>query len=197
MPSNMPETNYQDSSELFIISSVNNIRLTKAKSLEDYAVWLGNKIVAQGGRQLMTTIFNERIKKMSDSISQGVDISVYIGKYVKLRDAIKAQDDAHKEKMAPYREAKEKVEALLLDYLQQQKSESVKTENGTVYRTSRKSASLEDADAFMRHVIGSEEWDLLDRKANATAVEAYVKENGVLPPGVKYTVMHTVGVRRS
>jgi hypothetical protein len=44
-------------------------------------------------------------------------------------------------------------------------------------------------------VIGTEQWDLLDKKANVTAVTDYLNENGVLPPGVKYSTRFDVGVR--
>jgi hypothetical protein len=73
----------------------------------------------------------------------------------------------------------------------------VTTKAGTAYVSVKTSASLEDPDIFMRHVIGTESWELLDRRANATAVKAFAEENhGALPPGVKMASIVTVGVRR-
>ena len=126
-----------------------------------------------------------------------IPINTRIDQYVKLRDLIKEQDDAHKKKMEPYRNALEQLNSVMLNHLNQIGGDSVKSEAGTVYRTTKRSASLEDADQFMRHVIGGEHWELLERKANVTAVQAYVDENGVLPPGVKWTSTQVVGVRRS
>jgi len=139
---------------------------------------------------------------MSDQAQQAqapqqVPIEDRIAQYVRLRDKIKELDDAHKEKMKPFRETLEGLNNLLLDHLTKIGGDSVKTKHGTVYRTSRKSASLEDGDAFMSFVIEKELWDLLDRRANSTAVDAFAQENGVLPPGVKFTVTHQVGVRRA
>jgi len=74
--------------------------------------------------------------------------------------------------------------------------ESVRTDTGTVYRTEKKSASLADPDAFMRYVIGNEAWDLLDRKANVKAVEDFIEENDLAPPGVNFSTTYVVGVRR-
>ena len=125
-----------------------------------------------------------------------IPISTRIEQYVKLRDLIKEQDDAHKKKMEPYRTALEQLNGVMLNHLNAIGGDSVKSEAGTVYRTIKRSASLEDADAFMRHVIGGEHWELLERKANVTAVQAFVDENGVLPPGVKWTSTQVVGVRR-
>jgi len=124
------------------------------------------------------------------------DINIRIGQYIKLRDVIKEQDDAHKAKMQPYREALEKLNAVMLDHLIKIGGDSVSSPAGTVYRTTKRSASLEDSDSFMRHVIGSEDWDLLDKKASVAGVEAFVNEHGVLPPGVKWTSTQVVGVRR-
>lgn len=126
-----------------------------------------------------------------------ITIDTRIDQYVKLRDLIKEQDDAHKKKMEPYRTALEQLNSVLLNHLNNIGGDSVKTGSGTVYKTVKRSASLEDADAFMRHVIGGEHWELLERKANVTAVQAFVDENGVLPPGVKWTSTQVVGVRRS
>jgi hypothetical protein len=124
-------------------------------------------------------------------------IDVRIQQYLKLRTLIEEQDRAHKEKMKTYRDTLEQLNSLLLNHLNTIGGDSVKTEFGTVYKTTKRSASLEDPDQFMRHVIGSEAWELLDRKANVTAVEEYVKENGVLPPGVKMSSTQVVGVRKA
>lgn len=123
-------------------------------------------------------------------------IDWYVAKYIEFRDKIKELNDAHKERMAPLEEAKDKLAGILLEKLNADNVESSRTEHGTFFRTTKKSASLEDADAFMRFVIGGEHWDLLDRKANVTAVEEFLKEHKGLPPGVKYTEYQDVNVRR-
>jgi hypothetical protein len=48
----------------------------------------------------------------------------------------------------------------------------------------------------MRYVIGNEAWDLLDRKANVKAVEDFIEENDLAPPGVNFSTTYVVGVRR-
>lgn len=123
-------------------------------------------------------------------------IETRIDQYVKLRDLIKQKDDEHKEQMAPYRDLLDKLNSTLLDYLNKAGADSAATKVGTVYRTVKESASLEDADSFMRHVIGTESWELLERKANLAAVREFVTENGALPPGVKMSSIQVVGVRR-
>jgi hypothetical protein len=126
-----------------------------------------------------------------------VDINKRVQQYVKLRDEIKRMDDEHKEKLKPYKDTLEKLNAVLLQHLININGDSVRTEGGTVYRTAKKSASLADPEAFMRFVSANEAWDLLDRKANVTAVADFIEENNETPPGVNFTTTYVVGVRRS
>lgn len=125
------------------------------------------------------------------------EFDALVAQYVKLRDALKAADEAHAAKL---KSAKDYLLALnnqLLDRLNQVGGDSIKTEAGTAYRTTRRSATIQDTGAFRTYVIGEEMFDLVDWKANANAVDDFVKSQGVLPPGVNLTTAYTVGVRRS
>lgn len=128
---------------------------------------------------------------------QATNLEVRTEQYVKLRDLIKEKDEAHKAAMAPYRETLEKLNNFLLDELNKVGVDSVKSKAGTVYRTFKRSASLEDSEQFMQYVINTAQFDLLDRKANLKAVDDYMATNGVLPPGVKLSSHSVVGVKRS
>lgn len=193
---------YVTSPDLMVLKNKNGYLLTKHMMHDDFTVWKGGTVIAQGGERLMTEIFTKRSNGMSEETkpaaapAKAITIEQRVEQYVKLRDTIKEKDDAHKAAMEPYRTALEKLNGLMLTHLNNIGADSVKAKTGTVYRTTKRSASLEDGDAFMRHVIGKEAWELLDRKANVAAVEAYVTENGVLPPGVKMSSTQVVGVRR-
>lgn len=130
-------------------------------------------------------------------MDQAIDIHSRVDQYVRLRDKIKELDEAHKTKMAPYREALDNLNSLLLNHLNQVGGDSVKTGSGTVYRTAKKSASLADKTAFWAFVVATCDWDLIDYKANPTAVAEYAEKNGALPPGVNLNIRQEVGVRRS
>lgn len=126
------------------------------------------------------------------------DTDNLIGMFVRMRDAIKDADEKHKKKTAPAREELSKLESEFLLRLNEMKVDSIKhTVHGTVYRTHRKSATLADPAAFKGYVINSQQWELADWRANATAVADFLESHaGVCPPGVNYTVHYTVGVRR-
>jgi hypothetical protein len=125
-----------------------------------------------------------------------LDIDVRIKQYIQLRDKIKEVEAKHKEELKPYKQALETLSGVLLTHLQNIGGEGVRTQSGTVYVSEKKSASLADPAAFMDYVVSTERWDLLDRKANVTAVTDYISEFNAPPPGVNYSTMLTVGVRR-
>lgn len=120
-----------------------------------------------------------------------------VAQYVQLRAMIKAEDDAHKERMKEKRETLEELNNLLLQHLDGVKADSVKTKAGTVYRTIKRSASTADFAAFWNFVVKGELWDLVDRKPNVTAVSEYLDEHKTLPPGVNLNSTYVVGVRKS
>ena len=116
--------------------------------------------------------------------------------YVKLRDYIRDTEARQKEELAQAKEMLRQLEALMLAHLDATNSNSINTKAGTFYRSSRKSASIKDGEAFMRYVIDNQAWDLLDRKANATAVADFIDAHNAPPPGVNFTTMVTLGVQK-
>lgn len=124
-------------------------------------------------------------------------IDELVEQMVKVRDKIKEADDAHKAKTKMAREYKEALEARLLAKLNDVGGEAVKTAHGTVYRTTRRSATIADGDVFRSYVIDNAAFDLVDWKANANAVDDFIKQEQTPPPGVNYTQSYTVGVRRA
>lgn len=126
-----------------------------------------------------------------------IDIEQRVNQFVRLRDKIKDIEERHKEELRPYKETQELLSGALMGHLNNINADSVKTGAGTVYRSSRKSASLSDPKVFFDFVKAHELWDLMDRKANATAVADYIEQNQVPPPGVNFNVQHTIGVRRA
>lgn len=74
---------------------------------------------------------------------------------------------------------------------------SAKTEAGTATLSTRYTASLADPDAFMQFVRANDMFELLDRRANATAVKEYVRTNqGRTPPGVNLSALESLSVTK-
>ncbi len=119
-----------------------------------------------------------------------------IEQYVAIRDRVKAMDEAHEKAKKPLTDALAELNGHLQKFLDESGSDSVKTKWGTCYKSIRYTASLADSQAFMDYVVDHKRFELLDRKANSTAVRAFVEENGNLPPGCNLSALSTVGVRR-
>ena len=125
-----------------------------------------------------------------------VDISKRVAQYVQLRDLIKVKETEFKEVIGPYKKVLEDLNNVLLNHLNDIGGNSLNTDAGTVYRTEKKSAALSDPAAFMNYVIENAAFDLIDRKANVTAVTEFVKQHDAPPPGVNFSSAYVVGVRR-
>jgi hypothetical protein len=125
------------------------------------------------------------------------DMEILVDRYVKLRDAIRDKDAEYKKIMRPYREKLDEMNGIILGRLNEIGADNVRTAAGTAYRKIERSVTIADKEAFRRHVIGSEAWELLDWRANQTAVTALVEEGLQPPPGVNYSTTMNVGIRRA
>lgn len=124
-------------------------------------------------------------------------VEARVDAFVRVRARIKELDAEHDAKMKPIKDLQNDLTAWLMEFFDKTKSTGIKTKMGTAYTSTRYSASLPDAEAFMEFVKTTGAWDLMDRKANSTAVKDYVTKNGKLPPGVNLAAIRTLGVNTS
>lgn len=125
------------------------------------------------------------------------EIEKRVGQYIAIRDRLAELDAEHEERCKKLKETQNLLSGLMLTYLERAGATSIKTPEGTCIASSKTTASLADPKAFMDFVIANSAWDLLDRKANATAVRDYVAEKGTLPPGANLSTIRTLSVRRA
>lgn len=127
-----------------------------------------------------------------------VTIDTRITQFIRLRDKIEAANEAHKKAMKPLNDALVALNADILSRLLQTGVDSVSVrEVGTAYINTKKSATIADPTEFKRFVIGAQAFDLIDWRANAPAVAAYIEAGSEPPPGINYRVTQVVGVRRA
>lgn len=120
-----------------------------------------------------------------------------VDRYVKLRDRKKDLKTEFDKKTEAIDAAMEKLENFLLKTMSEQGVDSVKTGAGTAYISVKSSATVGDRDAFIQYIRDNDAWALLDVKANKTAVQEYRTEQDNLPPGVNWSEMRAVNIRRS
>lgn len=118
-----------------------------------------------------------------------------IDQYVKLRDYKKAADAEYKKSMERVNQAMTKLEGQLSEDLEASGGNSLSGNNGVAYFKSQSSATVKDRDAFLKFVFESRNLELLDARANKKIVRELGAE-GTAVPGVTYTEIRQVGVRR-
>jgi 3-methyladenine DNA glycosylase AlkD len=125
-----------------------------------------------------------------------VKIDEMVAGYVQLRERkarLKADCDAA---TAPVQKLMDEIEALILKHFQENGMDSAKTPFGTAYTTLRTSATVADREAFRTFVEGRNAWDLVDMRANKTAVEQFREANKEIPPGLNWREERCVNIRK-
>lgn len=128
----------------------------------------------------------------------GETLNKRVAQFIAIRSRRRDLKTEYAKKDVPLAEAQNLLSGAIMEHLKATGAAkpSIKTDAGTCFISEKATASLADADAFMRFVKEHQAFDLLDRKANVTAVKDYIKEHeGMAPPGVNYSVFQTVNVR--
>jgi hypothetical protein len=122
-------------------------------------------------------------------------LSELVEKYIALRNKKRELKSAYEEQVAGIDGTLDKIEAKLLQVFDQTGMESVRTDFGTAYKSTRSSASVADRDLFMDHVKRHGDWQLLEVRCSKQAVEQFKDVNGDLPPGVNLRSEIVINVR--
>jgi hypothetical protein len=121
-----------------------------------------------------------------------------VNEYVQLRNAKKEAEEKAKSFIRDsYLNRMEAIEGEILNFFNTTNQDNAKTEYGTASRVPDVSATIADATEFRRYVIGSESWELIDWRANKTAVREIVDETGAPPPGVNFTRSYKIQIRKA
>lgn len=124
-------------------------------------------------------------------------LSELVAKYIELRDKKYELKHQYEFRAAQLDEVLDKIEAKLLQVFDSAGMDSVKTEFGTAYASTRATASVADKETFMNFIKENEEWSLMEVRAAKLAIEQYKTANGDLPPGINYREERVVNFRRS
>jgi hypothetical protein len=117
--------------------------------------------------------------------------------YIKLRDKKEAAQEEFKKSLESTNQVMEMLEGVLLQKLDELGVDSLSAKGiGTVYRNSKDSATVEDKQAFREYIEESGDLAVLDLKANKTVARDRAN-SGSPVPGVKFTSIVSVGIRRN
>ncbi len=118
-----------------------------------------------------------------------------IANYIRLRDHKKRADTEYKASMERVNAAMKKLEAELMADIKTSGAKSIAGEGGTVYIKTQSNASVKDRKAFFEFVFKTKNLELLDARANKAVVRE-LQAAGTVVPGVNYTEIQQVGIRK-
>ncbi len=120
-----------------------------------------------------------------------------IQKYVELRYQKSVVVDRHKEEISPFNDVLARLESVFMVEMDKAEVDSVSARGlGTIYRSTRATATVADFKALQAHVIEHDAWELLQARVSVPAVEAYLEDVGEQPPGVTITRIMKINVRK-
>jgi len=119
------------------------------------------------------------------SNSATLDVATLIKQVRAVEQRIKAIEQEYDDKIAPFEDFVKEGRATLLQYLNDTKQKSAATVEGTAYWKPKITFRVVDKEAFRRHVIGSEAYELITWAAAGVACEDFVTNNQEPPPGVE------------
>jgi hypothetical protein len=122
-------------------------------------------------------------------------IDELVAQYVQIRDRMEELKKEYERTIEPFKTVQEQLRMRILAFLDGTGQEMARTNEGTVSKITKHSASLHMPDEFMEFVFKHRLPELLDRKANSTACISYANEHGTLPPGVTINSIRTISVR--
>ena len=129
-------------------------------------------------------------------ISENGVLGKRIQQYRDIRAKLDQMDEAHELAKEPLQKIKGLLEGYFESLLTTTGLQSAATHAGTIHWNTRTTATVQDAEAFMEFVISKQQFELLDRRANATACREFAEVHGALPPGVDTNTIRTVGVKK-
>lgn len=121
-----------------------------------------------------------------------------IGKYIELRDRKAQMTKDFENTLTPIVGAMETIENAMAARLLASGQESVRTENGTAYRTTVMTTKVIDREAFIAYVKEFDAFDMLPASAVKESVKEYMETSaGRPPPGVDITTLYKTNFRKS
>ncbi len=123
-----------------------------------------------------------------------------VAEHIKLNDWLASEAKRFDEHMKPFKEQLQMIAAQLLDLSNQQKWESIKTNDGTAYRSTLMNLKVDDRERLLDFAM--EKWDEIGNEillisAQKDAVKRWLEETGFSPPGVSVGYFTRINIRRS
>lgn len=117
--------------------------------------------------------------------------------YIQLRDRRSALKEAYDLADADLKKRMAMYDVRMLQVLKANNINSAKTDNGTAFIKTKRFFSCADWPSYWAWVAKTGNFDMLEKRPATRALEAYVSEHNMLPPGINMMAEDEVIVRRS
>jgi len=129
-------------------------------------------------------------------VDHAASLAPMVQKYIQLRDQKAVLKAAFDKDTDAINAALAKCESYFAGQMAKLGLESLPTEFGVPYKSTRTSCTVADGEAFFAFCRDNDAWELLDKRAAKSAVEAYRNEHDDLPPGLNWREEIVINVRR-
>ena len=114
-----------------------------------------------------------------------MDAEAIISKYIEIRNYIKAQDEAHDQRMKAYKDGLRTLEGAAALLARQTGQSALKAVSGTAFPVTQTRVKCTDRDAFLDFVFNANAREFLTAHIAKEAVKQFMETNeGQVPPGV-------------
>lgn len=124
-------------------------------------------------------------------------IEELVDAYIRIRDEIRRKEEEHAAEIERLKNDLHEIADELRRRMQQENVRSINTEHGVVMLTTKSFARVADWDSFLKFVIERNEYGMLTRAVNKSAVRDYLQTHGELPDGVDFIQAIEVSVRKN
>jgi hypothetical protein len=129
--------------------------------------------------------------------AQTVDLAKLSSDYIRLREAKLTRKHAWEAEEAVFDAALEKIEGVMLGYLNTHGMESVRTEGGTFFKQIEIKPNIVDDAAFFAWIKENDAFDAMQRRVAVGFVKQFMEaHNDGLPPGLAVSREAVVRVRK-
>ena len=131
------------------------------------------------------------------SSPDNIPVSKLAKTFIKIRDARSTLKKEYEAKDKELVEAQDQIKTALLDYCEENDVESVRTDEGTFFRSVRNRYWTSDWESMHKFIIEHKSPELLEKRLNQTAMREYLEENPEdYPKGLNVDAVYTITVRK-
>jgi hypothetical protein len=115
-----------------------------------------------------------------------------MGARQRIKGQLEVEETAYENRIIPLKVAMQKLEGAIVDKMDAEQLDNVKTPYGTAYFTNPESMRVVDREVFFAWVVDNNATDVITSAVSKDAIRA----RGVCPPGVEITKIRKLCIRK-